>query len=86
LSIVWYSKEHKLKLKNKNKTKLRDFWFASEFYRPSERRLLAKLVPTFAVAGVAWSAQLIPPAISLGFLDRSRYYFFQVAPQLSSRG
>jgi hypothetical protein len=22
----------------------------------------------------------------LGFLDRSRYYFFQVAPQLYSRG
>jgi hypothetical protein len=31
--------------------------------------------------GVAWSAQRI-----LGFLDRSRYFFFQAAPQLYSRG
>jgi hypothetical protein len=28
----------------------------------------------------------MPPVVSLGFLDRSRYYFFQAAPQLSSRG
>jgi hypothetical protein len=27
-----------------------------------------------------------PPGRILGFLDRSRYYFFQVAPQLYSRG
>jgi hypothetical protein len=26
-------------------------WFASELYRPSDRRLLAKLVPTFADRG-----------------------------------
>jgi hypothetical protein len=26
-----------------------------------------------------------PPGRILGFLDRSRYYFFQVAPQLYSR-
>jgi hypothetical protein len=26
-----------------------------------------------------------PTAINLGFLDRSRYFFSQVAPQLSSR-
>jgi hypothetical protein len=26
-----------------------------------------------------------PPGLILGFLDRSRYYFFQVAPQLYSR-
>jgi hypothetical protein len=38
------------------------------------------------IEGVAWSAQRIPPVVSLGFLDRSRYYFFQVASQLSSRG
>jgi hypothetical protein len=36
--------------------------------------------------GVAWSAERIPPVVNLGFLDRSRYYFFQAAPQLSSRG
>jgi hypothetical protein len=37
------------------------------------------------VEGVAWSAQRIPTAVNLGFLDRSRF-FIQVAPQLSSRG
>jgi hypothetical protein len=51
-------------------------------------RLSAKLVPTFVdregcrVVRVttAWLQR------NLGFLDRSRYYFFQVAPQLYSRG
>jgi hypothetical protein len=38
------------------------------------------------VEGVACSVQRIPTAINLGFLDRSRYFFNQVAPQLSSRG
>jgi hypothetical protein len=38
------------------------------------------------VEGVAWSAQRILTAVILGFLDRSRYFFFQVAPQLSSQG
>jgi hypothetical protein len=36
--------------------------------------------------GAAWSAQRIRTAINLGFLDRSRYFFIQVAPHLSSRG
>jgi hypothetical protein len=35
---------------------------------------------------VVWSAQRAPTAVNLGFLDRSRYYFVQVAPHLSSRG
>jgi hypothetical protein len=35
--------------------------------------------------GVAWSAQRIPTAVNPGFLDRSRYFFIQVAPQLPSR-
>jgi hypothetical protein len=38
------------------------------------------------VQSVAWSGQRIPMAVILGFLDRSRYFFIQVAPQLSSRG
>jgi hypothetical protein len=38
------------------------------------------------VEGVAWSAQRIPTAINLGFLDRSGYFFIQVASQLSPRG
>jgi hypothetical protein len=36
--------------------------------------------------GVAWSAQLILHGRILGFLDRSRYCFFHVAPQLYSGG
>jgi hypothetical protein len=48
----------------------------SELYRPSDRRLSAKLVPTFAVrrshvVSMTHSAWRI-----LGFLDRSRYIFF----------
>jgi hypothetical protein len=64
-----------------SKTNLR-----GELYRPSDRRLSAKLVPTFADRGVAWSAQRIYTAVNIGFLDRSRYFSIQVAPQLSSRG
>jgi hypothetical protein len=37
------------------------------------------------VEGVAWSAQWIPTAVNLGFLDRSHYFFIQVAPQMSTR-
>jgi hypothetical protein len=37
-------------------------------------------------ANVAWSAQWILTAVNLGFIDRSRYFSIQVAPQLSSRG
>jgi hypothetical protein len=59
---------------------------ASELYYPSDRRLSAKLVPTFTdrkchVVSVTDSYGRI-----LGFLDRSRYFFFQTAPQLYSRG
>jgi hypothetical protein len=39
----------------------------------------------FQIEGVAWSAQRIPGRY-FGFLDRSRYFFIQIAPQLSSRG
>jgi hypothetical protein len=54
-------------------------WFqsANELYRPSDRRLSAKLVPALEDRG-CW-------AVNLGFLDRSRY-FLEIAPQLSSRG
>jgi hypothetical protein len=46
-------------------------------FRQSDRRFSAKLVPTFAGReGVAWSAQRIPTAVNLGFLDQSRYFYF----------
>jgi hypothetical protein len=54
---------------------------------PTERPpLVGEVVPTFADRGVAWSAQRIPTVVNLDFLDRSHYFFFQVAPQLPSRG
>jgi hypothetical protein len=53
----------------------------------SDRRLTARLVPTFAGRGCrVVSVAEDPLGRDLGFLDRSRYFFFQVAPQLYSRG
>jgi hypothetical protein len=55
---------------------------------PTERPpLVGEVSANFLrIEGVAWSAQRIPTVINLGLLDRSRYFFLQVAPQLSSRG
>jgi hypothetical protein len=38
------------------------------------------------IEGVVWSSHRIPTVVKLGFLDWSRYFFLQVAPQLSSWG
>jgi hypothetical protein len=54
----------------------------SELYRPSESRLSAKLVPTFADRGFHVVNVTDPYDRNLGFLDRSNYSFFQAAPQL----
>jgi hypothetical protein len=72
---------HKLK-------KLQTPWpeSASELYRPSDLRLSTKLVPTFADIGCHVVSVTDPYCCILGFQDRSRYFFFQVAPQLYSRG
>jgi hypothetical protein len=51
-------------------------------YISSDRRLSAKLVPTFADRGCHMVSAANPPRHNFDFLDRSRYYFFQVAPQL----
>jgi hypothetical protein len=53
---------------------------ASELYRPSDRRLSAKLVPTLADKGCRVVSATDPHGRILGFLDRSRYYFLQIAP------
>jgi hypothetical protein len=59
---------------------------ASELYRPSDRRLSAKLVPTLADRWCRVVSATIPPqSFYFGFLDRSRY-FLEIALQLSSRG
>jgi hypothetical protein len=59
---------------------------ASELYRLSDSRLSAKLVPTFADRECHVVRVTGPYFRILGLLDRSRYFFFQVAPQLYSRG
>jgi hypothetical protein len=54
---------------------------ASELYRQSDSRLSAKLALTFADRGVSSSQRGgSPTAVISVFLDRSRYFFFQVAP------
>jgi hypothetical protein len=59
---------------------------ASELYRPSDRRLSAKLVPTFEDRRCHVVSVTDTYGRYFGFLDRSRYFFFQVALQLYSRG
>jgi hypothetical protein len=57
---------------------------ASELYRPSDSRLSAKLVPAFAAKGCHVVNVTDLYGRILGFLNRSRHFFFQVAPQLHS--
>jgi hypothetical protein len=65
--------------------KLRGLYSVSELYRPSARRLSVKLLPPFADRGYRVVSSTDPYSRILGFLDRNRCYFFQVAPQLHSR-
>jgi hypothetical protein len=53
---------------------------------PSDWRLSAKLAPTFANSCCHVVSMTDPYGRILGFLDRSRYFFFQAAPQLYSQG
>jgi hypothetical protein len=57
-----------------------------ELYRPINRRLSAKSVPTFAGRGYHVVSVTDPYGRIFGVLDRSLYFFFQVAPQLYARG
>jgi hypothetical protein len=59
---------------------------ASELYRPSNRRLSEKLVPTFVDGQFHVIRVTDPYGRILDFLDRSSYFSFQVPPQLYSRG
>jgi hypothetical protein len=59
---------------------------ASEPYRSSDRRLSAKLVPTFSDRECHVVSVMDPSGRIFGFLDRSRYFFLEVAPQLYSGG
>jgi hypothetical protein len=58
----------------------------NELYRQSNRRLSTKLMPTFADRGVPCSQRDGSLRPYSRFLDRSRYFFFRVAPQLYPRG
>jgi hypothetical protein len=59
---------------------------ASEFYQPIDGRLSSKLVPTFTDIGCNVVSVTDPYDCNLDFQDRSRYFFYEVAPQLYSRG
>jgi hypothetical protein len=75
---------YKIKQRNNvssDKTKLNSVALVRERTVPTERpQLVGEL---FRIEGVAWSAQRILTVVNLGFLDRSRFIFLQVAPQLS---
>jgi hypothetical protein len=58
---------------NMNKQKEQTLWFesASELYRPSDRRLSAKLLPTFGDRGCHVVSVTDPYGRILGFQDRN---------------
>jgi hypothetical protein len=60
--------------------------FASGLYTPSDRSMSAKFVSTFEDTGSHMATVTDPYGRIITFLDRSRYFFCQVAPQLYSRG
>jgi hypothetical protein len=59
---------------------------ASGPYLTSDLHLSSNLVPTFADRGCHVLRVVNFHGRNLDFLDRSRYYLFHVAPQLTSRG
>jgi hypothetical protein len=69
-----------------NHKKLRGLSLRANVYRQSDRRLSAKLVPIIVDRGFHVVKATDPYGRNLVFLDRSRYFFSQVAPQLYSRG
>jgi hypothetical protein len=58
---------------------------ASELYQPSDSCLSEKLLPTFEDRGYHMVSVTDPHGLNLSFLDWSRYFFFQAAPQMYSR-
>jgi hypothetical protein len=83
---VYVSRKSKGKFVS-NKTKKNPWPYSlSELYEPSDCPLSAKLVLTFADRGFRVVSVTDSYGRILGFLDRSRYFFLQVAPQLYTRG
>jgi hypothetical protein len=80
-----HSKKHRNKTTNNKQKEIPWPESASELYLPIDLCLSAKLVPTFADRECHVVSVTDPYGRILGFLDRSRYFFFQVDPQLYSR-
>jgi hypothetical protein len=61
-------------------------WYesVSELYRLSDHHLSAKVLSTFADRRCCVGSTMDPYGRILGFLDQSRYYFFQVDTRLYS--
>jgi hypothetical protein len=73
-------------MREKKRTKLRGRSPQANYTNRATAAYRRSWCQPLRVEGVAWLAQRIPTAVNLDFLDRSRYFFIQVAPQLSSRG
>jgi hypothetical protein len=73
-----------------------DAWYAKANYKlrgscpqanyTDRRPPLVGEVTAFAGRGFRVVSAMDPTAVNLGFLDRNRYFFIQVTPQLSSGG
>jgi hypothetical protein len=76
-----------LSTKTKKKTKLRGLSPRTNYTDRATAACRPKLVPTF-FADIGSHVVSVTDTYGriLGFLDRSCYFFFQVAPQLYSRG
>jgi hypothetical protein len=85
-SIIWDRSVYEWITKQTNNKQTPWSESASELYRPSDHRLSAKLVLTFADRGCHVVSVTDTSGRILEFLDRSRCFFFQAAPQLYSRG
>jgi hypothetical protein len=68
------------------KTKLRGLSPRANYTDQATAACRAKFVPTFAGTGSHVVSVTDPYGHILKFLDWSRYFFFQVAPQLYSQG
>jgi hypothetical protein len=61
-------------------------WVRERTIPTEQLPLVGEVSANLRIEGATWSAWKISYGRILGFLNRSRYFFFQVAPQLHSRG
>jgi hypothetical protein len=82
-----YLRSHKYRARNTSEKQTPWPESVSELYRPSDRRLPVKLVPTFAVRGVSRSQSGgFPTPVISTFWTGDATFSFQVAHQLYLRG